>query len=246
MSFEVGPGPFWRRATMKGLEAYKEPPDIHLPSCQGWSSTRLPPSGGVVREMTMGYRVLLCFLGWAVFTSAARAQSGPDNDPDVAPGYVNSVFHHGQVDSINLYNGQLTIPISLGPTYPVGPKLKFQAVVTYSSRKNDYGHPTIQPPDYVYYPFAGNPALGHGWEFTLGAIKPCKQGNTGGYCYFGADGSQHMFNQGSKTGDGSQLYLSGSGPFDMWDGEGNHYVFGWEVSGFDDKAGVSPAEATLC
>ena len=29
----------------------------------------------------------------------AMAQSGPDNDPDAAPGFVNSVFHHGQVDS---------------------------------------------------------------------------------------------------------------------------------------------------
>lgn len=30
------------------------------------------------------------------------AQNGPD-DPDAAPGYVKSVFDHGQVDSINLY-----------------------------------------------------------------------------------------------------------------------------------------------
>jgi len=184
--------------------------------------------------------ILLAFIVWTVCTAAARAQSGPDNDPDAAPGYVNSVFHHGQVDSINLYNGQLTIPISLGPSYPVGPKLKFQAVLTYNSRKSDYGHPTNQPSDFVYQPFVGNPALGQGWEFTLGAIKLCRQGNTGGFCYFGPDGSQHMFNHGSKTGDGSQLYLSGSGPFDMWDGEGNHYVFGWHVSGLDDNPAVSP------
>jgi RHS repeat-associated protein len=182
----------------------------------------------------MRHKILLASILWILCTVAARAQSGPDNDPDTAPGYINSVFRHGQVDSINLYNGQLTIPISLGPSYPVGPKLKFQAVLTYNSRKFDYGHPTIQPPDFVYQPFVGNPALGQGWDFTLGAIKLCKQGNTGGVCYFGADGSQHMFNQGSKTGDASQLYLSGAGPYDMWDGDGNHYVFGWQVSGLDD------------
>ncbi len=188
----------------------------------------------------MRYRVLFGFLVCTVFAAAARGQSGPDNDPDAAPGYINSVFHNGQVDSINLYNGQLTIPISLGPTYPVGPKLKFQAVLTYSSRKNEYGHPKVQPPDYIYYPFAGNPALGHGWEFTLGAIKLCKQGNTTGFCYFGPDGSQHMFNRISKTSDGSQLYLTGYGPFEMWDGDGNHYVFGWQVSGFDDRPTIDP------
>jgi RHS repeat-associated protein len=184
----------------------------------------------------MREKILLAFIVWTFCAAVARPQSGPDNDADAAPGYVNSVFHHGQVDSINLYNGQLTIPISLGPSYPVGPKLKFQAILTYNSRKWDYGHPTIQPPDFVYQPLVGNPALGQGWEFTLGAIKLCKQGSASGFCYFGPDGSQHMFNHGSKTGDASQLFLSGSGPFDMWDGEGNHYVFGWQVSGFDDNA----------
>ncbi len=172
--------------------------------------------------------------------SVTHAQSGPDNDPDAAPGFVNSAFHHAEADSINLYNGQLTIPIALGPSYPVGPRLKFQAVLTYNSRATDYGQPTTQSTNYVYQPLAGNPALGQGWEFTLGAIKFCKQGNTGGTCYFGPDGSQHMFNQGARTGDGSQLFLSGLGPYDMWDGDGNHYVFAWRVSGLDDRLGISP------
>jgi len=180
--------------------------------------------------------LVLCIAG----ASAARAQSGPDNDPDAAPGFVNSVFHHGQVDSINLYNGQLTIPVALGPSYPVGPNLKFQAVLTFNSRSTEFGQPTAQVDRYVYQPLAGNSALGQGWEFTLGAIKFCKHGKAGGVCYFGPDGGQHMFNQGSRTGDGSQLALSGAGPYDMWDGDGNHYVFGWQVSGLDDRITVSP------
>ena len=45
------------------------------------------------------------------------AQNGPDNDADAAPGYTNSVFHHEEIDSINLYNGQLTLPsLSARPT----------------------------------------------------------------------------------------------------------------------------------
>ncbi|HEV8118678.1 MAG TPA: hypothetical protein VGQ32_09155, partial [Thermoanaerobaculia bacterium] len=188
----------------------------------------------------MRRRVLLALTFLLSSFSAALAQSGPDNDPDVAPGFVNSVFHHEQADSINLYNGQLTIPIPLGPSYPVGPSLKFQAMLTFNSRATDYGHPTTQVDQYVYQPFSGNPALGQGWEFTLGAIKVCKQGNTIGVCYFGPDGSQHIFSQGSKTGDGSQLLLSGSGPYDMWDGDGNHYVFGWQVAGLDDSNATPP------
>jgi RHS repeat-associated protein len=170
-------------------------------------------------------------------SSVGRGQSGPDNDPDGAPGYVNSVFHHGQVDSVNMYNGQLTIPISLGPSYPVGPKLRVQVILTYNSRSVDYGAPTTQSSEFFYRPLVGNPSLGSGWELTLGAIKNCKHGTITGVCYFAADGSQHMFATGPKASDASQLYLSptgSTGPYDMWDGDGNHYFFGNHVSGYDD------------
>ncbi len=169
--------------------------------------------------------------------SVGRGQSGPDNDPDGAPGYVNSVFHHGQMDSVNMYNGQLTVPISLGPSYPVGPKLRVQLVLTYNSRSIDYGAPTTQSQEIFYRPLVGNPSLGSGWELTLGAIKNCKHGAITGVCYFAADGSQHMFATGPKASDASQLYLSptgSTGPYDLWDGDGNHYFFNNHVSGYDD------------
>ena len=180
--------------------------------------------------------VLFCAL--VTSGSVGRAQSGPDNDPDGAPGYVQSVFHSGSVDSINMYNGQLTIPIAMGPSYPVGPKLRVQVVLTYNSRSTDYGAPTSGEQNHTFFfkPLVGNPSLGSGWEMTLGAIKSCKHGAISNVCYFAPDGSQHMFGSGAKASDGSQLYLSGSGPYDMWDGDGNHYVFGANehVSGYDD------------
>lgn len=171
------------------------------------------------------------------------AQQGLDGDPDAAQGYVDNVFHHSQVDSVNLYNGQLTVPIAVGPSYPIGPKLKLQLVLTYGSRVWEYGHPKVQNPDGASAVLAGDPAVGIGWTFTLGAIKTCSTGKT---CYVGPDGSQHAFDivdsRGSgylKTSDASQLSLldvgyPNDGPFEMWDGDGNHYVFGWHVSGFDD------------
>ena len=39
---------------------------------------------------------------------------------------------------------------------------------------------------------------------------------------------------GKVTGDGSQFYLKGSGPYEMWDGDGNRYFFDKQVAGFDD------------
>jgi len=180
--------------------------------------------------------VLFCAL--VTSGSVGRAQSGPDNDPDAAPGYVHSVFHSGSVDSINMYNGQLTIPIAMGPAYPIGPRLRVQVVLTYNSRSTDYGAPSAGEQNHTFFfkPLVGNPSLGSGWELTLGAIKTCKHGTISNVCYFAPDGSQHMFGSGAKASDGSQLYLSGSGPYDMWDGDGNHYVFGVNehVSGYDD------------
>src|SRR5204863_751946 len=144
---------------------------------------------------------------------ALSAQNGPDNDPNGLRGYVDNVFHHGQVDSVNLYNGLLTVPIAVGPSYPIGPKLTFQLMLAYSSRINEYGHPSGTGSDYVYFPYSGNPALGLGWTFTLGAIKNC-----GGVCYIGPDGSQRIFDLpvgGSpgylKTNDGASLMLHDMG-----------------------------------
>src|SRR5215468_8094307 len=115
---------------------------------------------------------LLGFSAMLATVLPAAAQNGPDNDADAAPGYTKSVFDHGPVDSINLYNGQLTVPIAVGPSYPIGPKLRFQLMLVYTSRVDDYGNPPQSPPDFVYKPLAGNSALGIGWELTLGAIKP--------------------------------------------------------------------------
>jgi len=168
-----------------------------------------------------------------------RAQNGPDNDPDGLRGYVDNPFHHGQVDSVNLYNGLLTVPIAVGPSYPIGPKLKFQLMLAYSSRLNEYGHPSGTDSYYTYKPYSGDPALGLGWTFTLGAIK-----TSGGVYYIGPDGSQHIFDAPVsgyptflKTSDGAQLMLHdmGSSGYEMWDSDGNHYLFGWPVAGNDDS-----------
>ena len=182
--------------------------------------------------------LVLCTL--VLSSGRLEAQNGPDNDPDAAPGYTNSVFHHDAFDSINLYNGQLTVPIALGPSYPIGPKLRFQLTLVYNSRVDDYGAPLPgqQQASFVYKPLTGNSSLPIGFELSLGAIKPCRHGNTTGPCYVAPDGSQHLFhrNQGNGrvTGDGSQYFLQGSGPYEMWDGDGNHYVFDKQAAGFDD------------
>jgi hypothetical protein len=154
------------------------------------SSGSLATSGA---EPVIGRRIPLFVLLLLAISLPARAQNGPDNDPDGLRGYVDNVFHHSQVDSVNLYNGLLTVPIAVGPSYPIGPKLKFQVMLAYSSRLNEWGHPSATNPNYGYFPYSGEPDMGLGWTFTLGAIK-----TSGGVYYIGSDGSQHIFDAPSR------------------------------------------------
>ena len=101
-------------------------------------------------------RFLVLTLLFLLAGGSVRAQNGPDNDPDGLRGYVDNVFHHTQVDSVNLYSGLLTVPIAVGQSYPIGPKLKFQVMLAYSSRLNEYGHPSLPNPNYTYFPYSGH------------------------------------------------------------------------------------------
>lgn len=192
-------------------------------------------------------------LAWA----AAAAQSGPDNDPAQAQGYVQNQFHHTSFDSINLYNGQLTIPIAIGPAYQIGPSLAFQATLTYNTRLTEPGHPTDEN-NPNYFPLVGDPAIGIGWTFSAGKIAcgalPTAPPNgiyAAAPCYVRPDGAQIDFSGGPSswvTEDGSQYKLvrNGAAPnftFTMWDGDGNRYDFTRVVQGYDDDSRVTPGYA---
>ena len=185
---------------------------------------------------------LLALCAVVTINSVSRGQNGPDADPDAAPGYAKSVFHNASVDSVNVYNGALTLPIAVGPAYPVGPKLKFQALLAYNSVVWEFGNPGPDDQSDVglYEPIKADPSLAVGWSLLAGAIKPCGVVQNSN-CYVGPDGSERLFDQSPaanyfRTSDGSQLLLhslGGSG-FEMWDGDGNRYVFDWHVTGYDD------------
>ena len=178
------------------------------------------------------------------------SQSGPDNDPAAAQGYVDNTFHDSSFDSINEFNGQLTVPISVGPEYPVGPSLKLQLMLTYNSKVWDYGAPVPEDALGEWRPVAGDPALGIGWTFTPGKILPC-----GSFlqrvCFVRSDGAEIVFFPKTPIGgvnywetqDTNPYRLSrvGSlGPYTMHDGDGLTYTFNHQVLDYDDKRTMSP------
>jgi hypothetical protein len=192
-------------------------------------------------EMRRRSVVLRGFWIWLGLAASMLGQSGPDYDPDVAPGYTKSIFDHKDLDSVNLYNGQLTIPIPVGPSYPIGPNLRFQLLLSYSSRVLEFGWPIDPDPNgNPFTPLVADPSLGVGFNLTAGAVKRCGY-QRAAYCYVSQDGAEHQFdgfdaNGFAKTTDDSRFYLHNQGAtgYEMWDENGNHYVFGWQVSGFDD------------
>jgi RHS repeat-associated protein len=196
------------------------------------------------------------FLGFALplfllLSTVVGAQSGPDNDPAAAQGYVDNTFHDSSFDSINEFNGQLTVPISLGPEYPVGPSLKLQLMLTYNSKVWDYGAPV--PPDTVgnWRPIVGDPALGIGWNFTPGKIQqPCGMSLVRA-CFVRSDGAEIVFFPKTPVGgvnywetqDGNPYRLSrvgSAGAYTMSDGDGLTYTFNQQVTNYDDIRTVSP------
>jgi RHS repeat-associated protein len=198
-------------------------------------------------------------LSLAALAIAAGAQQGPDNDPAAAQGYVKNSFHHTDFDSINSFNGQLTIPVPIGPAFQIGPRLTFQAMLAYGLRLTEPGHPTNELENNPnYYPVVGDPALGVGWNFTPGKIacgalptSPPLGTNPRPVCYLRPDGAEiDFFGAGPTyaTTDATQYKLvhNGASPSDsytMYDGDGNVYDFAWRVSGYDDVPYISPGYA---
>ena len=182
--------------------------------------------------------------------SLLRAQSGPDNDPAGAQGYVDNTFHDSSFDSINEFNGQLTIPIAVGPEFPVGPSLKLQLTLVYNSKVWDYGAPVPEETVGEWRPIAGDPALGIGWNFTPGKIQPCGT-NLQRVCFVRADGAEIVFFPKETIGattywetQDSNLYrlsrVGGVGPYTMRDGDGLTYTFSHQVTGYDDDRANPP------
>lgn len=196
----------------------------------------------LVRRLRFRPVFLTLLLSAASFS--IRAQSGPDNDPAAAQGYVDNAFHDSSFDSINEFNGQLTVPIAVGPEFPVGPSLKLQLTLVYNSKVWDYGAPVPEDTVGEWRPIAGDPALGIGWNLTPGKVQPCGT-NLQRVCFVRSDGAEIVFFPKETVGgttywetQDSNLYRlsrsGGAGPYTMRDGDGLTYSFTHQVTGYDD------------
>ncbi len=65
--------------------------------------------------------------------------AGAQQHPNTARGFGSSgSFSGGDLDSVNLFNGNLVIRLPIGPAYPVNGKLSYQLSLIYNNNVWDY------------------------------------------------------------------------------------------------------------
>jgi hypothetical protein len=130
-------------------------------------------------------RIALALL---LISVSAVAQQPPGLERGFSP---ERVYQFSDLDSINTFNGNLTVRIPIGPSYPVNGGLSYSLSLTYNSKVWDYED------------FAGRSLAvpnrrsnsGMGWLLSLGRIiTPDNSTNTGvAWVYEGPDGHDHAF-----------------------------------------------------
>lgn len=119
-----------------------------------------------------------------LWVAAAGAQDDEDfPNPAMSQGVSeDSLFKPGANDTINLFNGNLTVAVPLGSTYPVGPGLSYGLGLTYNSSgawhvedkddiqcNIDNGNGVDTYFFTAYHPYKINNA-GMGWNLSLGRL----------------------------------------------------------------------------
>jgi len=153
-------------------------------------------------------------LATLLIVNVAAAQELPNRAPGFA---ADKVYQFGDVDSINLFNGNLTIPIPLGQTYQVSDNLSYGFKLVYNGNVWEYAnhcHDEIGS-DGTTHPVcngAGFPSLlsnaGIGFAITLGELlEPGKPLNyakdSPGWLYVDPEGARTSI---TSTGSAGSLF----------------------------------------
>ncbi|HEX8151947.1 MAG TPA: hypothetical protein VF698_02425, partial [Thermoanaerobaculia bacterium] len=148
--------------------------------------------------MMKAARVLLSLIAALSLSGTAFAQKSRIDEVGFSPGRA---YHTEDIDSVNMFNGNLTVAIPLGPSYQVGSSLSYQFHLTYNSASYEYDtYPCQSNPDgcSVEYPNRSSNA-GIGWRVSLGQLFPPSDSSYGTlarprtYIYESPSGGQYKF-----------------------------------------------------
>jgi YD repeat-containing protein len=147
--------------------------------------------------------VVLLFLS----LSAAAAEKELREQRGFAP---NNVYQVGDLDSVNVSNGNVIVRIPIGQEYSVGPTLKYQFVLTYNSKVWDYRYtePGTEPVKRFPMPERQSNA-GLGWTLSLGRLVIVRNTNSHqdeAWTYVAPDGAEFQFHNPTTANDPPILY----------------------------------------
>jgi RHS repeat-associated protein len=134
------------------------------------------------------FRFLAAF---ALLATPLIAQQDPNSALGFQPG---KSFQMGDYDTVNLFNGNLTVNLPLGPTFTPGGNLSYSFHLIYNG--NAWAMQGETPPEAVPNRFSN---AGLGWKMTLGELvaprdPAARDVSTGGnWVYIASDGSEHTF-----------------------------------------------------
>ena len=123
--------------------------------------------------------------------SPLLGQQAPNNAIGFQPA---KSFQMGDYDTVNLFNGNLTMALPIGPTYTPGGNLAYGLHLIYNG--NTWAMQGDVTPEAVPNRFCN---AGLGWKLTLGDLVAPNDPNAlqisagGNWVYVGADGSEHTF-----------------------------------------------------
>ncbi len=151
------------------------------------------------RSATTALRSLA--LAGLALLALARLASAQEDPANRARGLsATTAYLVGDIDSVNLYNGNLTVSLPLGGSYPVGGALSYGLVLHHNSGVWTLDGGMACPQYNEDSPTDANPDVFHnaglGWRLSLGDLYPpsTPQYNDSVYwLYVGADGAKHSF-----------------------------------------------------
>ena len=167
-----------------------------------------------MRRASLSAAILIC----AILAVAASVHADDPDEydsyyPAHARGYVSSLWDSDQFDDINLFNGNLTGRIPLGPALYAGGDARLQLALQYNStvwaeEDRCSGHPAFynqvdQCHGYGGAAMLGDIHVGLGWSLELGHIT---QKTATARFIVTADGSEHQL-FAARFGSSMMAYL---------------------------------------